>query len=47
MPALTIYLKEEIYEELKNIPSGERSKLINSLLKRYFSRKKKSKKEER
>ena len=36
MPALTIYLRQEIYEKLIDLPSGERSTLINKLLKEYF-----------
>jgi len=38
MPALTIYLRQEIYEKLMNLPSGERSTLINKLLREHFSK---------
>ena len=41
MPSVHVYLKDEIYRKIMDMPPGERSKLINKLLKEYFARKKK------
>ena len=48
MPTIQVYLQEDVYRQLtERVSAGERSTLINKLLKEYFARKKKSKKEER
>jgi len=36
MPSVHIYLKDEIYRKIMDMPPGERSKLINKLLKEHF-----------
>ena len=38
MPAVQIYLQTDVYLKLMGIPSGERSTLINKLLREYFSK---------
>lgn len=40
-----IYIKQELYNDFIKIPAGERSKLINKLLKEYFDLKKEEEEE--
>jgi len=45
MPSVHIYLKDEIYRKVMDMQPGERSKLINKLLKEYFDLKREEEEE--
>jgi len=46
MPTIQVYLQEDVYRQLtEKVSPGERSKLINRLLKEYFDLKKEEEEE--
>ena len=38
MPDVRMYLKDDLYFKWKKIPSGERSKIVQDLLEKFFNK---------